>query len=100
MTDTVPKGPIQTLVEERLTTAFTPTLLEVKNQSQAHKGHMHNGDQDESHFKVTIVSNAFEGASRVERQRQVHTALGDAMPQIHALSLRIFTPPEYAALNA
>ncbi|MEP7282473.1 MAG: BolA family protein [Rubrivivax sp.] len=55
-------------------------------------------DGDGRHFFATIVSSAFEGASRVRRHQQVYAALGDRMrEQIHALSMKTLTPAEYAA---
>ena len=53
---------------------------------------------DGRHFFATIVSAAFEGTSRVARQRRVYQALGDRMrEQIHALSMKTLTPAEWAA---
>ncbi len=55
---------------------------------------------DGQHFFATIVSAAFEGTSRVARQRRVYEALGDRMrEQIHALSMKTLTPAEWAASN-
>ena len=52
---------------------------------------------DGRHFFATIVSAAFEGTSRVARQRRVYEALGDRMrEQIHALSMKTLTPAEWA----
>ena len=56
---------------------------------------------DGRHFFATIVSVAFEGLPRVRRHQRVYTALGDRMrEQIHALSMKTFTPSEYAAAPA
>ena len=53
---------------------------------------------DGRHFFATIVSTDFEGLSRVRRHQRVYTALGDRMrEEIHALSMKTFTPTEYAA---
>jgi acid stress-induced BolA-like protein IbaG/YrbA len=58
-------------------------------------------DGDGRHFFATIVSSAFEGASRVRRHQQVYAALGDRMrEQIHALSMKTLTPAEFAASGA
>ena len=52
--------------------------------------------QGGDHFEVTVVSNRFEGCSRVEQHRMVYSALGDAMREgIHALTIQAFTPAEY-----
>jgi acid stress-induced BolA-like protein IbaG/YrbA len=53
---------------------------------------------DGRHFFATIVSDAFEGRSRVARHQQVYAALGDRMrAQIHALSMKTLTPAEFSA---
>ncbi|MEO7336413.1 MAG: BolA family protein [Caldimonas sp.] len=55
---------------------------------------------DGRHFFATIVSPAFEGTTRVARQRRVFEALGDRMrEQIHALSMKTLTPAEWAVSN-
>ncbi|GAA3854744.1 BolA family protein [Celeribacter arenosi] len=80
-------------IRDRLETALTPTLLEVVDDSAAHAGHAGNpGGDGETHFNVVIRSEAFAGLSRVARHRAVHSALGDLVPQIHALSLDLDTP--------
>ena len=56
---------------------------------------------DGRHFFATIVSVAFEGLPRVRRHQRVYSALGDRMrEQIHALSMKTFTPTEYTATPA
>ncbi len=53
---------------------------------------------DGRHFFATIVSTAFDGLSRVRRHQRVYEALGDRMrEEIHALSMKTFTPAEFAA---
>lgn len=53
---------------------------------------------DGQHFFATIVSDEFEGKSRVMRHQRVYQALGDRMrEQIHALSMKTLTPAEWAA---
>jgi len=53
---------------------------------------------DGRHFFATIVSAEFEGLSRVRRHQRVYEALGDRMKaQIHALSMKTFTPAEHGA---
>lgn len=54
-------------------------------------------DGDGRHFFATIVSPEFEGAKRIARHQRVYQALGDRMrEQIHALSMKTFTPAEWA----
>ena len=74
-------------IRHRLQSAFTPTHLEVRNDSARHAGHSGDDGSGESHWHVAIRSSAFAGQSRVARHRAVHAALGDVMERIHALSL-------------
>jgi acid stress-induced BolA-like protein IbaG/YrbA len=53
---------------------------------------------DGQHFEAVIVSGEFRGKNRVQQHQVVYRALGDRMRQeIHALSMRTFTPEEWAA---
>ena len=64
-------------IEQLLTAAFAPTRLAVINDSAKHSGHSGDDGSGESHFTVEIVSAAFAGVSRLQRQRMVNAALGD-----------------------
>jgi acid stress-induced BolA-like protein IbaG/YrbA len=56
---------------------------------------------DGRHFFATIVSSEFEGTSRIARHQRVYLALGDRMrEQIHALSMKTYTPAEWAQTSA
>jgi acid stress-induced BolA-like protein IbaG/YrbA len=53
---------------------------------------------DGAHFDAVIVSAAFMGLSRVRQHQLVYAALGDRMrEEIHALSMKTFSPEEWAA---
>ncbi|MFC3179585.1 BolA family protein [Cypionkella sinensis] len=73
----------------RLTITFSPTRLEVVNESHKHAGHSGDDGTGESHFAVLIRSEALAAMSRVARHRAVHQALGDLNQRIHALALDI-----------
>lgn len=74
--------------------ALQPVHLEVRNDSDRHRGHAGHDGTGESHFTVSIVSEAFAGKSRVQRQRAVYAALGDLMDRIHALAITAAAPGE------
>jgi BolA family transcriptional regulator, general stress-responsive regulator len=77
--------------------ALAPSRLELIDQSAEHAGHAGARPEGESHFRVTVVAEAFAGRSRIERQRMVYAALGDLMEtDIHALSIVALTPAEAA----
>jgi acid stress-induced BolA-like protein IbaG/YrbA len=51
---------------------------------------------DGAHFEAVVVSEEFEGLSRVQRHQRVFQTLGDRMrEEIHALSMKTFTPQEW-----
>ncbi|MGB5346278.1 MAG: BolA family protein [Woeseia sp.] len=81
-------------IETRLTSAFQPLELLVKDQSQLHAGHA--GAQDgRGHFDVTIVAAAFAGIGRLQRHRMIYEALGTLLESdIHALRIKAYTPQE------
>ncbi|MEL6585686.1 MAG: BolA family protein [Pseudomonadota bacterium] len=74
-------------IRTRLEAAFSPSHLEVRNDSSRHAGHAGDDGSGESHWHVVIQSAQFAGQTRVARHRAVHSALGDVMGQIHALSM-------------
>ncbi|WP_146587436.1 BolA family protein [Puniceibacterium confluentis] len=79
-------------IETRLREAFAPEALLVRDDSESHRGHSGFQEGGESHFHVVIRSPAFEGRSRLQNHRAVHSALGtDLMGRIHALSLDLGT---------
>jgi BolA protein len=74
---------------------FAPTHLAVINDSAKHHGHSGDDGSGESHFSIEIVSAAFTGASRLQRQRMVNAALGDIPGQrVHAIAIRARAPGE------
>lgn len=84
-----------------LTTAFSPEHLDIVDDSAKHAGHAGARPEGETHFRVTIVAEAFVGESRVARQRRVYSQLETLMEtRIHALQLKTFTPAEYHAKTA
>lgn len=88
-------GPIATEMRRRLDTALDPIVLALTDDTEQHRGHGGYNPAGESHFSLVIESAAFIGKSRVERQRLVHTALGDLLDaRVHALSIKARAPGE------
>ncbi len=82
-------------IREKLQARFAPSELEVIDDSAKHAGHSGARTGGESHFTVKIKSRAFEGASRVERQRQIHVVLAQELAgPVHALSIVAGTPED------
>jgi acid stress-induced BolA-like protein IbaG/YrbA len=57
---------------------------------------------DGRHWYATIVSAAFEGKRPIQRHQQVYATLGSRMhtDEVHALSMKTFTPAEWAKQSA
>lgn len=84
-------------IRQKLELALQPSQLTIEDQSHQHKGHAGHRPGGETHFRVTVVSAAFAGVSRVQRHRMVTGALVAEMNNpIHALALTTLTPEEAA----
>lgn len=88
-------GAVAESLERKLTLAFAPSRLEVVDDSHRHAGHAGARPGGETHFNVVIEAAAFEGLSRLERQRRVNAALADELAgPVHALSVKALAPGE------
>ncbi|MES1990079.1 MAG: BolA family protein [Pseudomonadota bacterium] len=88
------------IIAGKLKKAFSPLSLLIEDQSHQHKGHAGHREGVETHFHVTIVSNVFEGQSRVARHRMVTNVLKEEIGNpVHALALKTQTPAEAAKEN-
>jgi BolA protein len=83
------------VIRTKLTTALAPAKLTIVDESHRHAGHAGARPEGETHFQVVVVASAFEGKSRVERQRMIYGVLAaELADRIHALSLQTLTPDE------
>ena len=80
---------VQAEMTDALKDAFHPSMLTIENES-----HRHNvPPNSETHFKVTLVSELFEGQRSVRRHQSVYAVLGDWLAgPVHALALHTYTP--------
>lgn len=84
---------LETLLKNSLATALNPSVLELENESHGHNVPKHS----ETHFRLVIVSEHFDGLSRVKRHQLVYKAADDALKQgVHALAMQCFTESEWA----
>ena len=87
-------------ISNKLTEAFKPESLEITDESHLHAGHSGSRPGGETHFRVHVVSGAFEGMSRVMRHRMVNKVLTEELSgPVHALALSTVTPEEADALK-
>jgi BolA protein len=81
----------------KLREAFLPESLDVTDESHLHEGHAGHQPGGETHFRVYIVSPAFEGKSRIERHRMVNATLAaELQGSVHALAIKAQAPGETA----
>jgi BolA protein len=82
-------------ITNKLREAFMPESLEVTDESHLHEGHAGHRPGGETHFRLYIVSQAFEGKSRVERHRMINAALAAELAgPVHALAIKAQAPGE------
>ncbi len=82
-------------IRRRLDT-LAPSHLELLDESAMHAGHAGATPGGNTHWRLTIVSAAFEGKPTVARHRMVYDALGELMRHpIHALSISAKSPNEF-----
>jgi BolA protein len=83
---------VQDIIEQKINERLRPVYLEVRNES-----HMHNVPPgSESHFRVTVVSDLFEGKLPIARHRLLNEMLAAELAgPVHALSLHTMTPDEW-----
>jgi BolA protein len=88
---------VETTLQEKLTAALSPSWLDITNES-----HMHSVPANsETHFKLVVVSAAFNGKRNVARHQLVYAALADELAgPVHALALHTYTEQEWAERNA
>jgi len=83
---------IHTSIEQKLLNAFDPVFLDVIDESHMHSS----GPGAQSHFKVVIVTPAFDGMRLLQRHRAVNAIVAiELAEKIHALALHTYTPSEW-----
>nr|XP_022315160.1 uncharacterized protein LOC111119363 [Crassostrea virginica] len=89
---TTSQKPIEESISKKLSSKFQPQHLEVINESSKHnvpKG-------SETHFKVVIISDTFEGMPLIKRHRLVNEVLKEELENgVHALSIMAKTQTQW-----
>ncbi|KAI0502408.1 hypothetical protein KFK09_017357 [Dendrobium nobile] len=84
-------------IKKVLERALSPVELVVEDISHLHAGHagIQGSTSGETHFKVRVVSEEFDGKSMVKRHRLVYDLLQDELQSgLHSLSIVAKTPSE------
>ena len=83
------------VIKDKLTKAFTPTRLDVVDDSHLHAGHAGSRPGGETHYRLYIVSEAFRGKSRIDRHRLINETLSSELKgRVHALAIHASAPGE------
>lgn len=92
------QGPLELLIRSKLTTALQPSLFQLHNDSRLHAHHaaMANSSSPETHFRLTLVSDQFDGLKLAQRHRLVYGLLKEEVGEgkVHALQMRLKTRGE------
>jgi BolA protein len=79
---------------------LNPLELQVEDESSRHVGHP-GAARGGGHFRLRVVSAAFDGLSRLQRHRLVYDCLDILMPrEIHALAMTLLSPEEAASAQS
>ncbi|MGB0719503.1 MAG: BolA family protein [Bdellovibrionales bacterium] len=82
-------------IKRRIETALAPEALKIINESHKHAGHAGDNGTGQTHYKLEVVSKAFVGYTRIQRQRAVNKALNDLFDKgLHAISCSLKAPDE------
>lgn len=88
---------VQTAIENKIVEAFDPVHYQVFNESFMHSV----PPNSETHFKVVVVSGAFDGKRSVGRHQLVYKLLAQEIAgPVHALSLHTYTEEEWLKLGS
>ena len=83
-------------IKNNLEKYFSALVVEVQDESAEHAGHREAGKSTGTHFSVLVVSDAFQGQTRLERHRAIYEALeAEFKKDMHALRIRAHTPTEW-----
>lgn len=95
MTTSQAPQPIADALTQKLQ-ALQPHSLDLVNESMSHAGYF---EGKESHFKLTIVSDAFDNKRPVARHQMVYAIVSDLLTSqggtVHALAIHAYTPMEW-----
>jgi BolA protein len=86
---------VRATIARKLGEAFSPLSLEVVDESDRHQGHAGHREGGKTHFRLYIVSEAFQGKSRLARHRMINAALASELEAgVHALAIHAAAPGE------
>lgn len=81
----------QQQINDCLQQALQPDYLDVQNESHMHSS----GKGANSHFRIVIVAQAFEGVRAIARHQRIYQILNQGYNGIHALAIHAYTKEEW-----
>ncbi|MCR8923296.1 BolA/IbaG family iron-sulfur metabolism protein [Dasania sp. GY-MA-18] len=83
---------VEASLRSKLQQHFNPSYLQVDNES-----HMHSVPANsETHFKLVVVADGFQGQRAIARHQQIYKLLAEELAgPIHALAIHTYTPEEW-----
>lgn len=82
---------VQSQIEAELA-LLNPIFMRIENESN-----MHSGPATDSHFKITMVADVFNGLRAVARHQKVYASLANQLAgPVHALALHLYSPDEWS----
>jgi BolA protein len=77
-------------IEKKLTESLHPEILEVKNNSHLHQGHLGDDGSGETHFIISVKADSLENLNKVAAHRKINSLLSDEFKSgLHALEIKI-----------
>lgn len=92
------EGTVESVIAKKVQ-SLEPDFFELVNESHNHSAPKNSiSKNNETHFKLLLVSESFQGLNRVQRQRKIYELLSDELKNgVHALTMRLLTPEEYSS---
>ena len=82
-------------IEKKVGETFGAESFSLEDDSAKHAGHAGHQPGGETHFNLSVISDAFAGKNRVQRQRMIYQLLAEELEErVHALSLSLKAPGE------
>jgi BolA family transcriptional regulator, general stress-responsive regulator len=93
--------PIANEIARRLRDALTPASLFIKNLTKQHKKHAESKKSGGGHYSLFVVSDLFSGLQSLQRERWIHSLLGDLLDskKIHALEMKLKDSEEHSTIE-
>lgn len=84
------------IIEQKLTEKLSPLHLEIRDDSEQHRGHTGYVEDVTTHVHITCVSEAFEGIPMIKQHRMINELLVEEFANgLHALALKTIKPSKW-----